>query len=53
MGKGDDWGFALALLLGLAGLAMLAKGTSRCPACNQIVTKNVQSCPHCGTPLSW
>jgi len=49
----DDWGLAVALLLGLAGLALLSKNSVKCPVCNNTITKNIQSCPHCRTPLSW
>jgi len=52
LGK-DDWGFVGALLLGLAGLAILAGGTADCPVCYKKIAKNVKFCPHCKTPLSW
>ena len=49
----DDWGFVGALLLGLAGLAILAGRTADCPVCYKKIAKNAKFCPHCKTPLSW
>jgi len=49
----DDWGFLAALLLGLAGLAILAGGTVNCPVCQKKIAKNIRQCPYCRTPLSW
>lgn len=39
----------VAILLGLLGLAALAKLTERkCPICNRIIPITQSTCPHCG-----